>query len=57
MKNTAKTITIMFALFALSACTQMITAPVSLAGATVGAAIDVAGSAAGAVVHTVAGGD
>ncbi len=34
----------------MSGCTQIITAPISIAGAAVGATIDVAGSAVGAVV-------
>ncbi len=33
----------------LSGCTQVVTAPISIAGAAVGATIDVAGSAVGAV--------
>ena len=37
-------------------CTQVITAPISLAGAVVGTTLDVAGSAGGAVVNTVTGG-
>ena len=34
----------------MSGCTQLVTAPISIAGAAVGATIDVAGSAVGAVV-------
>ncbi len=34
----------------LSGCTQVVTAPISIAGAAVGATIDVTGSAVGAVV-------
>jgi hypothetical protein len=37
----------------MSGCTQMITAPIAIAGATASAVIDVAGSA----VHAVAGDD
>lgn len=37
-------------------CTQVITAPISLAGAVVSTTLDVAGSAGGAVVNTVTGG-
>jgi len=33
----------------MSGCTQLVTAPISIAGAAVGATIDVAGSAVGAV--------
>ena len=36
--------------FTFSGCTQLITAPISAAGAVVGATIDVAGSAVDAVV-------
>lgn len=41
----------------LSGCTQIVTAPISVAGAVVGTTLDVAGSAAGAVVNTVTGGN
>ena len=34
----------------LSGCTQVVTAPISIAGAAVGATIDITGSAVGAVV-------
>lgn len=34
----------------MSGCTQIVTAPIKIAGAAVGATIDVAGSAAHAVV-------
>jgi len=44
-------------MIALSGCTQIVTAPISLAGAAASATLDVAGSAAGAVVKTVSGGD
>ena len=37
-------------------CTQVITAPISLAGAVASTTLDVAGSAGGAVVNTVTGG-
>ncbi len=43
-------------LFLFSGCTQVITAPVKLAGAVVGTTLDVAGAAGGAVVNTVTGG-
>ncbi|NKQ40925.1 MAG: hypothetical protein HF962_05070 [Sulfurovum sp.] len=39
-----------------SGCTQIVTAPIKLAGAVVGTTLDVAGSAGGAVVNTVTGG-
>jgi uncharacterized protein YceK len=37
-------------LLLLSGCTQVVTAPISIAGSAVGATIDVAGSAVGAAV-------
>ncbi len=43
-------------LFILSGCTQIVTAPISLAGKAVSTTLDVAGSAGGAVVNTVTGG-
>jgi len=39
-----------------SGCTQVVTAPIKLAGAVVGTTLDVAGAAGGAVVNTVTGG-
>jgi len=45
------------ALFILSGCTQIVTAPISLAGSAVSTTLDVVGSAGGAVVNTVTGGD
>ena len=39
----------MFTLITISGCTQIVTAPIKIAGATVSAGIDVAGSAVGAV--------
>jgi hypothetical protein len=56
MKKCTLILTI-FGMIALSACTQVITAPIRVAGAAAGATLDVAGSAAGAVVKTVSGGD
>jgi len=44
-------------LFIFSGCTQIVTAPISLAGSAVSNTLDVAGSAGGAVVNTVTGGD
>ena len=46
-----------FAFFILNGCTQIVTAPISIAGSAVGATLDVAGAAGGAVVNTVTGGD
>ena len=40
----------------LSGCTQIVTAPISLASTVVSSTIDVAGAAGGAVVNTVTGG-
>ncbi len=45
-----------FLLF-VSGCTQVVTAPVSIAGAAVGATIDVAGSAVGAAVDVATSDD
>jgi uncharacterized protein YceK len=47
---------ILTALFIFSGCTQIVTAPISLAGKAVSTTIDIAGSAGGAVVNTVTGG-
>jgi uncharacterized protein YceK len=44
------------ALFLISGCTQIVTAPISLAGKAVSTTLDVAGSAGGAIVNTVTGG-
>lgn len=43
-------------IIAFSGCTQIVTAPISLAGSVVSTTIDVAGAAGGAVVNTVTGG-
>jgi len=43
-------------LFIINGCTQIVTAPISLAGSAVSATLDVAGAAGGAVVNTVTGG-
>ncbi len=40
----------------LSGCTQIVTAPISLAGTVATTTLDVAGAAGGAVVNTVTGG-
>ena len=44
-------------LLLLSGCTQIVTAPISLVGAVASTTLDVAGSAGGAVVNTVTGGN
>ena len=46
----------LLALFIFSGCTQIVTAPISLAGKAVSTTLDVAGAAGGAVVNTVTGG-
>ena len=51
-----KQILLLALLFLLFGCTQVVTAPVKLAGAVVGTTLDVAGAAGGAVVNTVTGG-
>jgi len=51
-----KTFTLITILFIFSGCTQVVTAPVKLAGAVVSTTFDVAGAAGGAVVNTVTGG-
>ena len=48
LKNTLLTLSLFALLF--SGCTQIVTAPISIAGSAVGATIDVAGSAVGAVI-------
>ncbi len=40
-----------------SGCTQIVTAPISIAGKAVTTTLDIAGAAGGAVVNTVTGGD
>ena len=40
-----------------SGCTQVVTAPISIAGSVAGAAIDVTGSAVGAAVDIASSGD
>jgi len=43
-------------LILLSGCTQVVTAPISVAGSVAGAAIDVTGSAVGAAVNVATSG-
>ncbi len=43
-------------IFLFGSCTQIVTAPVKLAGTAVSTTLDVAGAAGGAVVNTVTGG-
>lgn len=43
------TLTLILTLLLCSGCTQVVTAPISVAGSAVSATIDVAGSAVGAV--------
>jgi hypothetical protein len=42
--------------FALSGCTQIVTAPIAVASKVVTTTFDIAGAAGGAVVNTVRGG-
>ncbi len=51
-----KTIITILAIFFISGCTQIVTAPISLASTVVSSTLDVAGAAGGAVVHTITGG-
>lgn len=51
--NTKNTILAIILSLMISGCTQIITAPIKIVGATAGAIIDVTGS----VVHAVAGSD
>jgi len=44
------TLTLLMTLLLFSGCTQMVTAPISIAGSAVGATIDVAGSAVGVII-------
>lgn len=45
-----RTLFTILCLLLMSGCTQVVTAPISVAGSVVGATIDVTGSAVGAVV-------
>jgi uncharacterized protein YceK len=47
----------LFILVLLSGCTQVVTAPISIAGSAVSATVDVAGSVAGAAVDVVTSDD
>ena len=50
MKKIKSLLVSIFALMLFGGCTQVVTAPIKVAGAVTGAAIDVAGSATHAVV-------
>ena len=50
------TLALVASLFILGGCTQIVTAPISLASKAVTTTLDVAGAAGGAVVNTVTGG-
>ncbi len=52
-----KIYSLIIAIFIFSGCTQVVTAPISLAGKAVSTTLDVAGSAGGAIVNTVTGGN
>jgi len=56
MKKQTLILTIL-SLLVLSGCTQVVTAPIKVAGAAVSTTLDVAGSAAGAVTKAVTGRD
>jgi len=47
----------LFGLVLLSGCTQVVTAPISIAGSAVSATVDVAGSVAGAAVNVATSDD
>ena len=47
----------MIIILVLSGCTQVVTAPISIAGSAVGATVDVAGSAVGAAVDIASSDD
>jgi len=47
----------LLALLFFSGCTQVVTAPISIAGSVAGATIDVAGSAVGAAVNVATSDD
>jgi len=47
----------MIMILVLSGCTQVVTAPISIAGSAVGATVDVAGSAIGAAVDIASSDD
>jgi hypothetical protein len=57
MKRCLTLTTYLTLLFVGSGCTQIVTAPIHLAGAAATTTLDVAGSAAGAVTKAVSGGD
>jgi len=43
--------------FILSGCTTLVTTPISVAGTVVSTSFDIVGSAGGAIVHTITGGN
>ncbi len=51
-----KIILLIIMILSINGCTQIVTAPISLAGTAVSTTVDVAGSVGGAVVNTVSGG-
>jgi uncharacterized protein YceK len=57
MKNVRYPTIFLLALLCLSGCTQIVTAPISVAGSVVEAGFGMVGAAGGAVVDTVTGGD
>jgi len=52
-----KFIYIILIIFIFSGCTTLVTAPISVVGTVVSTSFDIVGSAGGAIVHTVTGGN
>jgi len=52
-----KTLTLIATVVLFSSCTQIVTAPIAVAGKVVTTSIDIVGAAGGAVVHTISGGE
>ena len=51
-----KIVTLITLIVFITGCTQVVTAPIAVAGKVVTTTIDVAGAAGGAVVNTISGG-
>ena len=56
LTHVKKSIFFFVTLLVFSGCTQVVTAPISVAGKAVSTTFDVVGAAGGAVVNTVTGG-
>ena len=52
-----KKLIIVFLIILFTGCTQVVTAPIRLAGTVVDTTFDVVGAAGGAIVNTVSGGN